>query len=269
MNNHTYTIYNSLVKRAARAATSFIEKIISDIRNGTDTTTGIDIGTVGNGLTSIGAGTVGKPRAGTTIQAPTYEPKAYPAVNPATGGTRLMNKGYPVGPAESDHIIRKGDLPITPYSSGKINIGSLQQARQQASQVNAFRQSNEDRKKTNAQNLDAIFKKLHDTNQLRREAGLPDYNLTVADIYAPDAFTEEDYADAENRLNRDIHLSTIAHEAARRGTPMNAAELGLLPGMLPYQYSGYQIQPDHFMGAKLPDTLTPDDMGRIANGATK
>jgi hypothetical protein len=63
--------------------------------------------------------------AGTAIQALTPKPKTYPAVNPATGGTRVMYKEQPIGPVPNDHSIRRGALPLTPYSSGRIDVNSI------------------------------------------------------------------------------------------------------------------------------------------------
>lgn len=238
MNNHTYTIYNSLVKRAAmkKAAGS---------------------------------------TAGATMQAPTQEPKTYPVVNPATGGARISYKtGRPIGPVEVDSDIRKGPLPITPYSSGKIGIDSMAEARKQAYHMMRSQQRNEARKKENAQNLDVMFKNLHEINQQRRSVGVPDYIPNAMDVYAPNANSETDYADAENRIYNDIAMSTVAAEAARRGTPIHPAEIRELSFKLPnsgeYRQTIYNdprlYNQNAYMGIKLNKFDTPDRVGRFANG---
>lgn len=205
---------------------------------------------------------------------PESKPKTYPVVNPATGGTRVMYKGKPIGPVVEGHSIRQGSLPITPYSSGQIDIGSIQQANRQANNIQTARIFNHIGKQYNAQNLDAMFKRLHETNQQRRIAGLPDYTPQVLDLYAPYANSKTDYSDAENRLTNDTHLSTIAQEAARRGTPMNEAELELLYAMMPRSYKerkSLRNLPQPYienMGLKLPNLPenTSYMLGQKANG---
>lgn len=212
--------------------------------------------------------------AGTAMQALTPKPKTYPAVNPATGGTRVSYKGSrPIGPVETDHAVRKGPLPITPYSSGQIGINSIQQADRQTAKLNQARGFNDSGKQQNAQNLDAMFKSLHETNQRRRAAGLPEHTPQALDLYAPYAQSREDYADAENRLYNDINLSTVTHEAARRGTPMHEAEIEEVRGWLPRSGADREILrslPNYteYMGVRLPNDLglTPDSLGEYANG---
>jgi hypothetical protein len=65
----------------------------------------------------------------TSVQAHTPKPPVYPTINPATGGYRVMHRGQPIGPAlpgNPNYKFRKDPLPITPYSSGQINLESLQ-----------------------------------------------------------------------------------------------------------------------------------------------
>lgn len=202
-------------------------------------------------------------------------PKPQPAVNPATGGTRIMYKGHPVGPLRVNHRLRKGPLPITPYSSGKINIKTTQQAKQQAEYMEDAIIVNDYRKELNAQDFDAMFKNLHETNQRRRAVGLPDYTPTAMDVYAPYANSEEDYANAQNSIHNDIRLSTTAHEAARRGTPLNAAELTELVSWGPHsaqisrERRSLQGPTHNNMGLKLPADIpgtSPQEMGETANG---
>ena len=243
MNNHTYSIYNSLVKRAG---------MIMPLHAAT-------------GAPGFQTDTKSQNRVGTlTGQDRTQEPKTQPAINPVTGGTRIMYKGRPIGPVSSDHSFRQGPLPITPYSSGKISIDTMQQARQQAANVDFVDYFNKHEKQENAQNLDVMFEKLHKINQMRRSVGLPDYTPNAMDIYAPNANSKEDYANAENRIQEDSHLSTIVQEAARRGTPYNPAELRELKRLLFRQIG--QIDPPTHMGLALPKGSTPDNIGQEANG---
>lgn len=193
-------------------------------------------------------------------------------INPVTGGTRLMLRGgQPLGPSLYSNQIT-GDLPITPYSSGRINIDNMRTARQQAANISTARAANEAGKARNAQNLDAMFRSLHNTNQQRRAVGLPDYVPTSADVYAPNANSTAEYSNAENRLLNDAHLSAIAQEAARRGTPLNDAELygltHLMPSTMVERQRRYQ-SPDfarQYMGVRLPNNLNPDKLGILANG---
>lgn len=191
--------------------------------------------------------------------------------NPATGGTRLTVKGgQPIGPSLYSNQI-KGDLPITPYSSGKINIDTMRAASQQAANMRAARAANEAGKARNAQNLHAMFKSVHETNQQRRDVGLPDYVPTAKDVYAPNARTTAEYGEAENRMMNDAHSSAIAQEAARRGTPLNDAELYALPRLMPSSMKARQTRQEspvydrQYMGVKFPSWMTPDNVGRLAN----
>lgn len=213
---------------------------------------------------------------GTSMQAPNPKPQVYPAINPATGGYRVSYKsGRPIGPVADDHSIRRDPLPIVPYSSGKIVPNSIQQARRQASLIGLNRTYNDIGKERNAQNLDAMFKSLHEANQQRRAAGLPDYQPQALDLYAPHASSRADYADAENRIYNDIHLSTIAQEAARRGTPLNDAEINEVSSWMPQSGQSRTERstlPQPYynnMGLKVPADLSgtsPQQMGERANG---
>jgi hypothetical protein len=51
------------------------------------------------------------------------------AVNPATGGSRMMYGDTPIGAVKPNRRIMEGTLPITPYSSGKISIDNMGSAR--------------------------------------------------------------------------------------------------------------------------------------------
>lgn len=227
-------------------------------------------------ISGVNAGTAGATMPTATAAPVNATPSSLnnQSVNPATGGTRIMYKGQPIGPVESNHKMRKGLLPITPYSSGKININSMQQAAQQADAINGSRRVNDEwGKKKNAQNLDVMFKRLHQVNQARRAAGLPDYTPSDMDIYAPYAHSKTDYADAENRIQNDITLSTIAQEAARRGTPLNEIELTSLDLLTPATAQERQRRlnladqyPEYYMGGILPKQIHPDRIGETANG---
>ena len=287
MNNHTYTIYNSLVKRAG-----FISPSIGNPGTAVNIPGNYAVGTQGwrnemlQRLKDSGAIMdktpkpslplpsdyiwAGKGLYDNTSTAIGELTQPAPVVNPTTGGTRIMYKGGPVGPNTLDDE----PLPITPYSSGKINIQSLQQARRQAAKIDSARRLNDLKKQMNAQNLDAMFKSLHETNQQRKAVGLPEYVPQAMDFYAPYAYSGEDYADAENRLYNDMNLSTIAQEAAKRGTPLNEAEINELSAWMPNEYEPRMSQRDssqpyiQFAGLKLPNipSATPDNIGARANG---
>ena len=141
MNNQTYTIYNSLVKLAAGGAGAQVntkqppsyppmDNTALAQWNPISRTNAIrnELSTAPRFATFAPSAMV--PGPGTSMQAPTPKPPVYSTINPATGGTRLLVKGdRPIGPALYSNQI-KGDLPITPYSSGKINIDTMRAAEQ-------------------------------------------------------------------------------------------------------------------------------------------
>lgn len=192
------------------------------------------------------------------------------SVNPATGGGRMMYGDVPIGAVKPSRRITEGTLPITPYSSGKISIDNMGSARRQAHNIISAQRFNEAGKRENERNLDAMFRSLHRTNEQRRAAGLPAYTPNAMDVYAPNASSEADRMNARNSMMNDVYLSTIAQEAARRGTPMNQSELMTLSGLMPDSYQERNIQlstpAPQYMEVKLPNGLTPDKMGVIANG---
>jgi hypothetical protein len=57
------------------------------------------------------------------------------------------------------------------------------------------------------------------------------------DLYAPYANSKADYNEADNRIKNDMHLSTIAQEAAMRGTPLNPAEINEVAWWMPNSYN--------------------------------
>lgn len=172
-------------------------------------------------------------------------PKASSPINPATGGYRITREpeaGSFTGPLPTTHSMRQGKLPLVP-SHAEMHPFTLRDARSQASAVQNAQATNEANKRQVAQNFDALFRDLHSVNQYRSRAGLPAYQPTAFDVYAPYASTRQDYREAENRALNDTAMSTITSEAARRGTPYNPAEINYMQReMLPKNYQQQELR---------------------------
>lgn len=228
MNNNIY----SLIEKSA-AGKSALNKVVDYITNGT-TPSKLRLGATAamppvnnldrtqtqlypEPISHISPGTASAGSYSTTgLEGRLVQPKYLPEfLGKSVGDARReMKQRYPL------------QLPLLPIS-GSEYYPSMQESYNQAERVQKALDRNNAGKQEVARNFDNLFAQKAKLDQLRRQQGLPDYQITDQDIYAP-------YGDSSHgpqvrkQYDRDLDMSGLTGYMINKGTPYNPTEIEFL-----------------------------------------